>query len=146
MTFWSWDDGYDGTWEGEIYGERYSDGAWHLMEGQANIETETTYAVWANDVGHEGPGGPYEVKSRGARAYGGIRLASLGGPAPLLTPVMQSGKTPKRRFNDWLHCVAGGCGWIGLGCLSWGPLAPQCWIGGCAGPVMIGCYIEKYFF
>jgi len=127
MTFWSWDDGYDGTWEGEIYGERYSDGAWHLMEGQANIETETMYAVWANDVGHEGPGGPYEVKSRGARAYGGIRLASLGGPAPLLTPVMQSGKTPKRLASTsgsivWQEDAAGSASVVSRG-VRWHPSA-----------------------
>jgi hypothetical protein len=148
MTFWSWDDGYDGTWEGEIYGERYSDGAWHLMEGQANIETEEMDAVWAGDVGHHGPGGPYEVRSpSGLDHRGGLRLASIVGPSPVLSSAaVAQQKTPKRRFNEWLHCVAGGCGWIGLGCLSWGPLAPECWIGGCAGPVMIGCYIEKYFY
>src|SRR3954469_12156016 len=38
IDFWSWDDGYDGTWEGIIYAENYSTGVSVTFDVQLDIE------------------------------------------------------------------------------------------------------------
>lgn len=55
LVFWSWNDGDPWTWEGTIFGQRYADGAYHIADGQINIETANYYPVWAEDIDHDEP-------------------------------------------------------------------------------------------
>lgn len=141
LIFWSWDDGYSGTWEGQLYGERYADGAWHLASNQADISTEEFYAIWSTDEGHSDGGGTPPIGFRnGARP--GLQLIS---DAPLDARRLQRVQDDARsRFNAWLNCARNFCAASTMRCMMMGPQFPNCMIIACGGS-MVGCYASIYW-
>ena len=103
VVFWSWDDGDDTTWEGSFYAERYSDGAWLMVDVQVDIATEDYLTLWASETGTS-----WEVLNQEAFSTG---------PLDLRRAVLRSGTYPLRpaqgqnekhdtawnwdRYNDW---------------------------------------------
>jgi hypothetical protein len=148
IDFWSWDDGYDGTWEGVIYAENYNTGVSATFEVQINIEVDGNYwTVFENCTGVERYGQPYEVKTLPGREQdSGIRLASIrpdGEFLPLLLSSMRINEAPGKPYvlvggKAYYWCAFWGCLGSAVGCLFFGPGAPLCFIAACT-TVLVAC-------
>jgi len=141
VIFHSWDDGDDGTWEGSVYVERYSDGAWVLYDVQYDIETADYFEVWSEGMGGGGggPGGdPIEARYRSDRSSGilvaSLRIPDLGFILP--TFPYYYGHDP------FLTCLTAGAAGCAAGCTFTGPGWGPCF-GACATGVVVACAIER---
>ena len=129
IIFTAWDDGYDGTWEGTIYHEDYSDGSWSIWEGQANIETADYHGMWGNLVSWGGgPGGdPIPKSLTGSEAVVGKDITFIAAGSG---------------WGDFFWCVAARMAACHSSCVWMGPFWGKCMIG-CGAVVAILCAIEE---
>lgn len=118
MTFWSWDDGYDGTYEGIIYTLDYSTGKDAAWSGQMNIETAEYYEVWSN-------------------LYSGD---------PLIQKIQKGfdkhnpAAVQAKSWQSWAVCALSICSHCGFHCSWYGPFWGHC-MGGCCGGTIVLCGI-----
>jgi hypothetical protein len=134
VTFWSWDDGQDGTWEGTIYMADY-DGFESLADAQIYFDTPDFAPTWEYTVHVEGPPQEYH------------RDAWLGRSSPVKLASFKPGifsrvQCATRLVQDWSWCAAPGCGWTLYDCAKIrylrGPAFAYCAKVGC-GAIAIGC-------
>jgi len=155
VTFWSWDDGYDGTWEGVLYAENYSNGGWQTHEAQLNIEVDGNYwTVWHDRVAGEGGGGaPLPVSldqeqesgdflgqfvtavNQDKRSSEFVTLRASGVSAAASSSFVSFGPI------DYYWCAFWGCLGAAVGCGFLGPAAPPCFFATCTA-VLIGCIAQ----
>jgi hypothetical protein len=154
IDFWSWDDGYDGTWEGVLYAENYDTGVSTTFDLQINIEVDGNYwTVYSENTGVERNGGPYEVKTAPpASRDSGIRLAAVhaeGDFLPALLSSMNVKQAPGQPYQLVLHpkeyfsCAFWGCLGAAVGCAFLGPGAPPCFFAACT-TVLVACLRELF--
>ena len=135
VVFWSWDDGDDGTWEGEMWAQRYSDAAEALSDAQADVRTEDQYVIWEDLVYWDSPTirQEYQQVRENFRKASPFLLASLR-PANGI----QLARVDARQFvRDWMACTVVGCGGAAAGCVFSGPLYIEC--------VFLGCHAAVSF-
>lgn len=125
----AWDDGYDGTWEGTIYHEDYSDGSWSTWEGQGNIETADYYGIWGNIVSAGGPGGdPLPKSATGTEAVSQKDLSSI---------------TALYGWKDWFWCLVAGASACHGTCIWLGPAWGGCMLA-CGAAIAILCALQEF--
>jgi hypothetical protein len=151
IDWWSWDDGYDGTWEGVLYAENYSTGVSATFDLQINIETDGNYwTVFEDCTGVEyRDGGPKEVRApQRSTSDTGIRLAATHNFIPQLLSTMHVNRVPGQPYalvaaRGYYKCAFFWCLGAAVGCSFTGPAAPGCFMGGCT-TAMIGCLAELF--
>lgn len=153
IVFWSWDDGDNATWEGEIYVINHSSGAEMLLDGQFDTTTQSLPVSWESTVYRRGPmtapaeGSPTTSLPR----EDSVQVAGLGNQGILAAvhamrsnsiELVQTG--PRRRLQHWAECAGGGC-WSGLlACRFTGPAWVDCAAGTCMA-VMVACAWDALF-
>ncbi|HYH05529.1 MAG TPA: hypothetical protein VEK11_00580 [Thermoanaerobaculia bacterium] len=147
IIFWSWDDGDNATWEGQIYIHNYANGGELLLDGQFQTDSSTLAVNWESEIYYKGPrtspgaSDPYVMLQRD-----GVRVASLGGidVAAATNADILLVQSLRRRLQSWAECTATGC-WSGaLACRFTGPAWPECAAGACLA-VMVGCAMQQLF-
>ena len=135
VVFWSWDDGDPLTWEGEMWAQRYSDGAEALTAPQADTEqhyvTSEELIYWhsptvENPVGRHDTGGSRTPMIQRAKWSG-----NSAGPI-LLTQERRKPVDARQFVKDYLSCVLVSCGGGLVGCMFSGPLYIECITLNCA--------------
>lgn len=150
VTFWSWDDGVDGTWEGSVYMADYQNGIDGMADAQMFFDTPDFYTMWEYDVYVGGPEGPVYPEQQMASYLGKQPLYQLASVAPM-APGIQRVYCGTRFVQDWGWCLAPACGWSMYDCAKLrfmrGPAFAGCVkIGcgaaaiGCAGPALVNAY------
>lgn len=136
VTFWSWNDGDNGTWEGEMFASRYEDSAEVGTAGQIDIRTAAPVVLW-EEVFYEKPGTGEDFQeplsaSPISRNSGSTSIGSIQ-PNKMNTTDF---------FWDWVDCVVATCLTAIVGCASVGPGYIECVVLFCHAGV-IGCAVAK---
>lgn len=114
VTFWSWDDGVDGTWEGSVYMADYQNGIDGLADAQIFFDTPDFYTMWEYDVYVGGPEGPFYPEQQMASMLRRQPLYQLASVAPFSAQIQSS--CGARFVQDWGWCLAPACGWSMYDC------------------------------
>jgi len=146
IVFWSWDDGDDSTWEGEIYMENHTSGVSLLLDGQIAIGNPALPVTWETQIYRHGPltspadpGSEVSMPRRGTA----VQIASLsGGLAGTDAGIQLVQFGPRHRLQHWAECSATGCWSALVACRFTGPAWPECAAGACLG-VMLGCALDS---
>lgn len=156
----AWDDGNDDTWEGSIYVQRYSDGAWRLYDSQVDAGTSDdssnapNYHDFLDGRGGNGPGGPLPIRGPGLRRPKAL-FANLVGANENLDALRkanavvtaQSGCDWLCRAGRWASCTRGWCAAAAIsayGCRRTGAAWLPCFGIACTG-AQVACAIEEWF-
>jgi hypothetical protein len=119
IVYWSWDDGDQTTWEGNIYLHEYSTVNWISFNGQFSVETANAWAMyWDDPVGASEPagGGPDNQGVRfqqppmfpNAAVFAKTAISPrtrTRGPYSLVIDWIQV----QNKIQDWAWCAAFGC-------------------------------------
>ena len=149
IVFSSWDDGYDGTWEGVIYAENYNGGS-VTYNAQINIEQNgNNWTVWRTVVDYDPYGGgngdrealldDSQTQLRLDAVFAGLTqtyseaIPAIGGSSQL-RPMLAGA-------YDYYRCAFWGCLGAAVGCFFLGPAAPPCFFVACTA-VLVGCLGE----
>lgn len=135
VTFTSWDDGVNNTWEGNTYGERY-DGSWMSQDAQIQIDVEDRPVLWWG-------GGSGRVRDRVVSLPDRI----LGFVAPTVRAQTTGTDCDCNNPMSWRRCIlrgairnsAGPCGGWLYACAFIGP-----WYWGCVGGTCIGSFTGEF--
>lgn len=134
VTFWSWDDGNNATWEGVITVENNSNGAWSTWEAQIDISTSAYTTLWAERTGGEIE---EEYQTRNWSDPSDLRLAQWG-PSGCAAGC-QTYAT--QEYQDFVDCIVTGCTGVAAACRMMGPGWANCFAAGCAG-VAVDCALD----
>lgn len=148
IVFWSWDDGDDSTWEGEIYMENHTAGISLLLDGQIAVGNSAPTVTWETQIYRHGPlTSPAEPDPQVAMPRRrAMQLASLtadwdGAAAGDESGIKLVQFGPRHRLQHWAECAATGCWSAMVACRFTGPGWPECAAGACLG-VMLGCALD----
>jgi hypothetical protein len=151
MIFYSWDDGDDGTWEGQIYVESYATGASILVAGQILISDTSLPVQWEDTIASSG-GDPRLIapEARSRQPYldrDAVQVASAD--RDFIEQVRAgAGNADIQRvqlrayLQRWVTCAAGGCLAVLMGCRHAGPAWGHCTAIGCVA-AMVGCAVSE---
>jgi hypothetical protein len=146
IVFYSWDDGDDGTWEGQVYVENYATGASILVNGQILISDAAVPVQWERTVYSSG-GDPRLIAPEARSGCDVVQVASAdhdviekvrAGAANADIQLVQI----RGYLQRWVTCSAGGCVAALIGCRYTGPAWGYCTGVGCFA-AMIGCAIAE---
>jgi len=133
VTFWSWDDGNDATWEGVVTVENYSNGAWSTWEAQIDISTSAYTTLWAERTGGEIE---EEYQTRNWSEPNDLRLAQWGPRGGCAGCAYAT-----QEYQDFIDCIVTGCSGVAAACRMMGPGWANCFAAGCAG-VAVDCALD----
>lgn len=142
ITFWSWDDGDDSTWEGTVHVSRYSDGVWRTINGQSYIGNENYSGIWSQLVGEwSPPEEEFQSEWNSASPDGTVRFADWDGSHE---PEYRLAFLEEFDWDGYWICVTARCGAAcPTLCAFAGPFWGYCYGGCCVGTGLIGCAIEQ---
>jgi hypothetical protein len=147
VTFWSWDDGDDSTWEGTFYATTYDDSSYVLIDGQ--IDTNVHDVIWESlAYEYEGPisegGGPdNQIRRQDRTRTSPFKLIAQRFSSPReILEVARTTNRPKPKPSEWIGCVVAGCTGSVVGCALSGPAYPECVVLGCGAASTIGCTFQ----
>lgn len=144
----SWDDGDDATWEGSLYVESYSDGAWARYEAQVDIATADWEAIWAEAVAGGGSpdGDPFPARLNDPTS--GLQQKFSHALLGRASMPLQSGIAPcfmtlpaQPWFQDFMTCVISGAAGCATACAFTGPGWGNC-TSACAAGVYVTCALQ----
>jgi hypothetical protein len=138
VIFWSWDDGNNSTWEGEMYAVRYEDGA--EITSDVQMDTVANQVIY-DDVVHHQPGVLsyyHYVGNDGMAPSAAALFAAMGTPSRSDIQLATSTFDGRQFGKDWLACVVAACAAAIFGCAVSGPLYVECLALSCAGAT-VGC-------
>jgi hypothetical protein len=127
VVFWSWTDGDDSTWEGEMWSTNYSSGGEVIEEAQVDVAVEG-YPVLYSSIIHSKDGEFHKDPA----SNGGASTASL-------VPMFDT----RQFIKDWIGCVVGCCVLAAGGCLLSGPGWAGCMLLMCVGACQTGCALQE---
>lgn len=153
IIFWSWDDGDDSTWEGNVYIEKYSTGGYVSLDGQVDPGYTEIPPVWEETIEYYGGGG-------GGPDEDQPLMTSLGRGKPIQLASLMSdiGFAVNRNLDDshiqlvqwreylreWGKCFGPNCA-VAVGTCRWaGPAWAKCSLAGC-GIAAVACGIAAAF-
>lgn len=156
----AWNDGNDDTWEGSLYVQRYSDGAWRLYDTQLDAGTsdESSNAPYYHNCldgrGGGGPGGPLPVKGSPDRKPKALYVKLVGADSDVVAlrnanamVAAQGGCDWLCRAGQWASCTRAWCAAAAIsayGCRRAGAAWLPCFGIACTG-AQVACALQTWF-